>query len=375
MKVDNRQKKKKKPLLPRLLGLFGVIFLTLAGIGWLTEQGEPMPGISTGAVAAGQYNPILLEEKAPVWDGKATVVVGDNQPSFSRSERELTEAFEYYSPLDEDGRCGIAFANLGRELMPTGERGDISQVYPSGWKKNMGWERCHLIAFMLAGENDNAQNLVTGTHYFNTSAMLPWENQVAYYIRSTGNHVLYRVTPVYDGDALIPSGAEMEGWSVEDSGAGVCFHVFAFNVQPDKVIDYYTGTVTGSSGSDTQTAVVETVIPSEVQPQDTVYISKRGKIHTNPHCSGMTGAAEMTWEAAAAAGYEPCPMCGPGEKEPVIKFPTQPEDIVYISKRGKIHTKSSCSGMTNAAEMTLAEAEEQGYEICPKCGPNQEVQP
>lgn len=260
--------------------------------------------------------PVMLDPEVviPAWEGEPFVIVNDNQPTFSASEKESLEAFELYSDLDELGRCGVAYANICTELMPTEKRGDISRIHPTGWQKSMGWERCHLIGYQLAGENANKLNLITGTRYFNVTGMLPFENLVANYAEQ-GGHVLYRVTPIYDGDDMVASGAEMEGWSVEDGGESVCFNIFVFNVTPGSVIDYDTGIVTVSSGSDTQTVDVGTVIPDLEDPEDTVYISGSGKIHTSPTCSGMKSYTEMTMEEAQAGDYILCPKCTHEEHE------------------------------------------------------------
>ena len=167
-------------------------------------------------------------------------------PYFEKSEY-TTEAFEEYSELDNLGRCGVAYANICKEILPTEERGDISDVKPTGWvqAKYEGeylYNRCHLIGHQLAGEDANELNLITGTRYFNVSGMLPFENQVAEYIeKNIDNHVLYRVTPVFEGDNLLATGVEIEAYSVEDNGLGVCFNVFVYNVQPGINIDYKTG--------------------------------------------------------------------------------------------------------------------------------------
>ncbi len=175
-------------------------------------------------------------------------VLNDNVPSFSEEEI-TTESFEYYSQLDELGRCGTAFACIGTDLMPTEERGAIGQVRPTGWHTikfdfidgNYLYNRCHLIGYQLSGENANERNLITGTRCLNTEGMLPFENLVADYVRETENHVMYRVTPEFEGDNLLASGVTMEAWSVEDAGEGVCFYVFVYNIQPGVTIDYATG--------------------------------------------------------------------------------------------------------------------------------------
>ena len=182
-------------------------------------------------------------------EGAAYKVVNNNQPYFTDDEKKSTEPFEIYSPLDELGRCGVAYANICKQLMPTEERGDIGHIKPSGWQSvkydhvdgKYLYNRSHLIGFQLAGENDNKLNLITGTRYFNVTGMLPFENMIDDYVDETNNHVIYRVTPMYEGDNLVASGVLMEAWSVEDDGEGVCFCVYVPNVQPGVIIDYATG--------------------------------------------------------------------------------------------------------------------------------------
>lgn len=187
-------------------------------------------------------------EDIPPYDGTPYVVINDNQPSFT--EEDLTDiSYEFYSDLDYLGRCGVTEACIGQDLMPTEKRGDISSVKPTGWVQNQYdfvdgkslWNRCHLIGFQLAGENANECNLITGTRYLNVEGMLPFENLVADYVKETDNHVLYRVTPAFQGTELVARGVQMEAYSVEDSGDGVCFNVFCYNVQPGVEIDYATG--------------------------------------------------------------------------------------------------------------------------------------
>lgn len=184
----------------------------------------------------------------PEYSGEPYVVLQDNWPDFDAGDLS-TEAFETYSELDELGRCGVAYANICLEIMPTEPRGEIGQVKPSGWHTvrydcvdgKYLYNRCHLIGYQLAGENANRQNLITGTRYLNVVGMLPFENMVDDYVEDTENHVLYRVTPVFDGDNLVANGVQMEAFSVEDEGEGVCFNVFVYNVQPGVCIDYTTG--------------------------------------------------------------------------------------------------------------------------------------
>lgn len=184
----------------------------------------------------------------PEYSGEPYVVLQDNQPNFGLEDLTL-EPFETYSELDELGRCGVAYANISLDIMPTEPRGEIGQVKPTGWHTvkydcvdgKYLYNRCHLIGYQLAGENANWQNLITGTRYLNVVGMLPFENMVDDYVEATENHVLYRVTPVFDGDNLVASGVQMEAFSVEDEGEGICFNVYVYNVQPGVVIDYATG--------------------------------------------------------------------------------------------------------------------------------------
>lgn len=177
-------------------------------------------------------------------------IVNNNIPLFTDEEKQNTQAFEYYSDLDPLGRCGVAYANICKEIMPTEERGEIGMIKPTGWHTvkydcvdgKYLYNRCHLIAFCLTGENANEKNLITGTRYFNTQIMLPFETQVAQYIDlHPDNHVLYRVTPVFSNDNLVADGVYMEAWSVEDNGTGICFFIFANNYQPGIIINYENG--------------------------------------------------------------------------------------------------------------------------------------
>ena len=183
----------------------------------------------------------------PKYRGIPYVEINDNKPSFSEKDKDRVEE---YSKLDKLGRCGPAFANVGKELMPTSPRESIRDVRPSGWhtvkyddilEDRYLYNRCHLIAFMLAGENANERNLITGTRYFNVEGMLPFEIQVADYVKSTGNHVLYRVRPIFKGNDLVARGVQMEAQSVEDGGEGISFNVYCYNVQPGIRINYKDG--------------------------------------------------------------------------------------------------------------------------------------
>ena len=186
---------------------------------------------------------------ASAYNESPFVEVNGNVPYFGEDEY-TTESFEIYSELDSLGRCGVAYANIGKDLMPVVERGEIGMVKPAGWhtvkypeviEDLFLYNRCHLIGYQLSGENANVQNLITGTRYLNVEGMLPFENKVASYVRETGNHVLYRVTPIFEKDNLLAEGVQMEAYSVEDEGKGVAFCVFVYNVQPGIEIDYATG--------------------------------------------------------------------------------------------------------------------------------------
>ena len=186
----------------------------------------------------------------PKFSGSPFAVLNDGTPKFS-PEKITTVSYEFYSELDSLGRCGYTEACVGKDIMPTEERESISSVKPSGWVNNKYdselvdggyiYNRCHLIGFQLTGENANKKNLITGTRYMNVEGMLPFENMVADYVKETNNHVMYRVTPIYDGDDLVACGVRMEAYSVEDEGGGICFNVYVYNVQPGIVIDYATG--------------------------------------------------------------------------------------------------------------------------------------
>ena len=218
-----------------VLGLYLKGSLTLDNL--LVELGLKEPAAVTISI-----------DDIPEYSGEPYVILQDNQPDFGLEDLTL-EPFETYSELDSLGRCGVAYANICLEIMPTEPRGDIGQVKPSGWQTvkydcvdgKYLYNRCHLIGYQLAGENANKQNLITGTRYMNVTGMLPFENMVDDYVEDTENHVLYRVTPVFDGDNLVASGVQMEAFSVEDEGEGVCFNVFVYNVQPGIVINYATG--------------------------------------------------------------------------------------------------------------------------------------
>ena len=286
----------------------------------------------------------------PAYSGEPYTAVNNNKPYFT-SDNLTTEAFENYSELDALGRCGVAYVNVCLETMPTEKRGSISEVKPTGWHsvkydnvdgKSL-YNRCHLIGYQLTAENANQQNLITGTRYLNVDGMLPFENMVADYVKETDNHVLYRVTPIFTGDNLVADGVLMEGYSVEDEGDGICFCVYAYNVQPGITIDYATGdswlssekgNSDSSSGgnsavsqsaadkSGTQQAAVQTELVKETSAPvstGTEYIlnTNTKKFHY-PSCSSVkqmkaSNKKEYTGsrDDLIAQGYDPCKKCNP----------------------------------------------------------------
>lgn len=280
-------------------------------------------------VGSGSAKPVQFSS-IPKYSGKPYVAINNNIPNFSSAEL-TTKAYEKYSPLDSLGRCGVAIASCGKEIMPheNEERGSISSIKPSGWNqaKYSGisggylWNRCHLIGWQLSAENANKQNLITGTRYMNTSGMLPFENMVADYIKETGNHVAYRVTPIYQGKNLVCSGVQIEAYSIEDSGDGICFNVYCFNVQPNITINYANGSSSDNSKTTTTTKKVTTTkAPTTTkkttttkydEPQGSyVYVTEHGKkYHSIPNCGNTKNAYKVTLAEAKSRTDGPCSKC------------------------------------------------------------------
>ena len=319
------------------------------------ESGQPQENASdtqesqqvTSAtdVPTGEGTSAFSLREIPAYSGTPYTEVNGNQPYFTEEEL-TTQSFETYSELDSLGRCGVAYANVGQDLMPTEPRGEIGAVKPTGWHlvkyDNVDgkylYNRCHLIAYMLAAENANPQNLITGTRYLNVQGMLPFETKVCDYVKNTGNHVLYRVTPIFDGDNLLADGVLMEAYSVEDAGEGISFCVFAYNVQPGIGIDYATGdnwaegsgtyqsTVasvaeeTPAPQPETDTAVQitpELSAPQETQQTTYVLNPNTMKFHY-PTCSSVDDMKEKNKQIYTGSrdevinmGYVPCKRCNP----------------------------------------------------------------
>lgn len=291
--------------------LSGVLVLSLLLSG--CELGLPQENQQASAVS------VSLEE-VPAYSGSPYVELDGNLPGFSLEER-TTDSFETYSTLDALGRCGPAYACIGQDLMPTEDRESISSVRPTGWVQaeydfvegGSLYNRCHLIGFQLTGENANEENLITGTRYMNVEGMLPFENMVADYIKETGNHVLYRAIPIFEGENLVASGVVMEALSVEDEGEGVCFHVYVYNVQPGVEIDY----ATGESWETGDSAFSALESQAEEQEADYVLNTSSKKFH-RPDCPSVDSMSEKnrqeyhgTREELIAQGYEPCGSCNP----------------------------------------------------------------
>jgi len=245
--------------------------------------------------------------------GNAYVVLNGNNPNFTQVS---TKSFEQYANLDSLGRCGIAYACVGKDIMPTEERGAIGSVKPTGWHTikydivdgKYLYNRCHLIGYQLTGENANEKNLITGTRYMNVDGMLPFENMVADYVQESGNHVMYRVTPHFKGNNLLASGVQMEAYSVEDNGEGVCFNVYVYNAQPGITIDYANGDsyLTQASSNSNNTPL------NNSGSSTMVWLSATGeKYHTINNCGNMNPdkAYQVTKEKAEADGKEPCSKC------------------------------------------------------------------
>lgn len=268
----------------------------------------------------------------PEYSGKPYVAVNGNVPYFTQSDY-TTEKFETFSELDSLGRCGVAYANVCIGIMPKEDRGSIGSVKPTGWHtikyENVEgkylYNRCHLIGFQLSGENANERNLITGTRYMNVDGMLPFENMVDDYVEETNNHVLYRVTPIFEGNNLLASGVLMEAWSVEDNGDGICFNVYCYNVQPRIEINYATGESKATDGAAPygSSAVVkpqkQETQPDTVVSVETSYIgNKNTKKFHYPDCRSVKQISEKnkdymncTRDDAIARGYISCKVCNP----------------------------------------------------------------
>ncbi|MBR3968944.1 MAG: DNA/RNA non-specific endonuclease [Clostridia bacterium] len=287
-----------------------VVFLSGCGV-WFTNDVGGQNALFIGTTDT----KVDTLSDVPEFSDEPYVIINNNIPDFKDTDL-VTHAYENYAPLDTLGRCGIAFVCVGTELMPTGDRGEIGMIKPTGWHTvkydsvdgKYLYNRCHLIGFQLTGENANRQNLITGTRYLNVEGMLPFENLIAEYVKETENHVLYRVTPIFEGDNLLATGVQMEGYSVEDNGKEICFNIFAYNAQPDIEIDYKTGKskLKNSASVDTQSE----------QKDITYIINKNSKKFHLPTCSSVKDMkpqnkkeSNQTRKELEKLGYSPCKAC------------------------------------------------------------------
>lgn len=311
----------------------------------------------------------------PAYAGDPYVTINDNEPQFLETDL-ATSSYEYYSDLDDLDRCGVVYACIGTDLMPTEERGNIGSVKPSGWHTvkydivdgKYLYNRCHLIGYQLSGENANINNLITGTRYLNVEGMLPFENMVADYVKETGNHVLYRVAPVFEGDNLVASGVQIEAQSVEDQGEGILFNVYCYNVQPGVTIDYATGdstlaenaeaqsnAATSNDGASQQNAVTqsnaatsnEAASQQETTTQDGTAV-QGAEENSSDHATDASGAAVSNDTGAGGSGSV----------------------MVWKSATGsKYHSNNHCGNMNpdNATQITEEEAIREGLGKCKNC--------
>lgn len=309
-------------------------------------------------------NSYVSLDAIPAYDGKAYVAVNNNEPFFTDSDM-TTTAFENYSDLDSLGRCGVAYANICKEIMPTEKRGKIGMIKPSGWhtvkydviKDRYLYNRCHLIGYQLAGENANPKNLITGTRYLNVEGMLPFENLVADYVNNTGNHVLYRVTPMFSGSNLVANGVLIEAKSVEDNGGGILFNVYCYNVQPGVGINYENGD-SWLDGTAPQEQSVQTGAAQNGGSQS----SDGSQAGASAGDTGSSGS--ITGSAASGSDTSPA--------ENSVSDSSNSKTMVHITATGKKYYRAGCRTLKKSdTEVTLDEAKSMGLSPCGICNPPQ----
>lgn len=309
-------------------------------------------------------NSYVSLDAIPAYDGKAYVAVNNNEPFFTDSDM-TTTAFENYSDLDSLGRCGVAYANICKEIMPTEERGKIGMIKPSGWhtvkydviKDRYLYNRCHLIGYQLAGENANPKNLITGTRYLNVEGMLPFENLVADYVNNTGNHVLYRVTPMFSGSNLVANGVLIEAKSVEDNGGGILFNVYCYNVQPGVGINYENGD-SWLDGTTPQEQSAQTGAAQNGGSQS----SDGSQAGASAGDTGSSGS--ITGSAASGSDTSPA--------ENSVSDSSNSKTMVHITATGKKYHRAGCRTLKKSdTEVTLDEAKSMGLSPCGICNPPQ----
>lgn len=309
-------------------------------------------------------NSYVSLDAIPAYNGKAYVAVNNNEPFFTDSDM-TTTAFENYSDLDSLGRCGVAYANICRDIMPTEERGKIGMIKPSGWhtvkydviKDRYLYNRCHLIGYQLAGENANPKNLITGTRYLNVEGMLPFENLVADYVNNTGNHVLYRVTPMFSSSNIVANGVLIEAKSVEDNGGGILFNVYCYNVQPGVGINYENGD-SWLDGTTPQEQSAQTGAAQNEGSQS----SDGSQAGASAGDTGSSGS--ITGSAASGSNTSPA--------ENSVSDSSNSKTMVHITATGKKYHRAGCRTLKKSdTEVTLDEAKSMGLSPCGICNPPQ----
>jgi len=335
----------------------------------------------------------------PEYSGAASVSLNNNQPEFTDDEI-TTASYEQYGALDSYGRCTTAVACIGTDLMPSEERESIGMIKPTGWNQNKYpgivdseppylYNRCHLIGYQLTGENANERNLVTGTRYMNVDGMLPYENEVANYIKNTGNHVMYRVTPIFEDSNLLCSGVQMEAYSVEDSGKGVSFNVYCYNVQPGVIIDYTDGSnsadpsYTGSTSTEATIQQSGTDITDNNSATSGTDTANGTSAQSNSN-TALAGAAAATIAAesqnSATTGSTTVGTTTSSEAftvtEEISESAESPSCNYVANKNTKKFHYPSCSSVSDMKESnklyyegTRDELISQGYEPCKRCNP------
>lgn len=305
-------------------------------------------------------NSYVSLDAIPAYDGKAYVAVNNNEPFFMDSDM-TTTAFENYSDLDSLGRCGVAYANICKDIMPTEERGKIGMIKPSGWhtvkydviKDRYLYNRCHLVGYQLAGENANPKNLITGTRYLNVEGMLPFENLVADYVNNTGNHVLYRVTPMFSGSNLVANGVLIEAKSVEDNGGGILFNVYCYNVQPGVGINYENGD-----------SWLDGTTPQEQSAQTGAAQNGGSQSSTGSEAGESGSSGSITGSAASGSDTSPA--------ENSVSDSSNSKTMVHITATGKKYHRAGCRTLKKSdTEVTLDEAKSMGLSPCGICNPPQ----
>ena len=332
-----------------------------------SSETSESPATSNATTPAKESNSSFSISEIPAYSGSPYVVINNNIPYFTESDY-TTNSYEYYSELDSLGRCGVCVASIGKDLMPTEERGSIGSVKPTGWHTvkydNVDgkylYNRCHLIGYQLSGENANTKNLITGTRYLNIQGMLPFENMVADYVKETGNHILYRSTPIFEGNNLLASGVLLEAYSGEDNGDGICFNVYCYNVQPDISINYATGDSSFAGTQQTKPPKqTEQSNPPAQNVESTYILNVNTKKFHYPSCSSvkqMSDKNKQTYTGSRddliSQGYDPCKIGNPlSKKAPPSLIKSEPVAFFVSSSVLRIRGFRSdlrCTGLPDS---------------------------